>query len=242
MDTSATTVSVPPHLHATLSELNDIPELPDEIAGQLKIAIKPELDDSAAELRYDLLRRVSQWAQSSEGGDALKKKGLSPSDYSMIALLAGTVTSPSAKLPPYKPPLTPEEEAILKSKERKAISALVNGFLSVVGVGVAAWWAGGSIGMRPDHKALLSVFGALAVAITEATLYWIWQWRYDRALQTTNKRVAKRKKVEISSEADSKTEDTSATSAATGVEQPDDSLRRRHVQAHADGRDNTDDD
>lgn len=170
MDTSATTVSVPPHLHAALAELNDIPELPDELAGQLKIAIKPELDDSAAELRYDLLRRVSQWAQSGEGGDALKKKGLSelkhfdvrgvgvadsecagPSDYSMIALLAGTVTSPSAKLPPYKPPLTPEEEAILKSKERKAISALVNGFLSVVGVGVAAWWAGGSIGMRPDH-------------------------------------------------------------------------------------------
>lgn len=81
MDTSATTVSVPPHLHAALSELNDIPELPDEVAGQLKIAIKPELDDSAVELRYDLLRRVSQWAQSSDGADALKKKGLSESTH-----------------------------------------------------------------------------------------------------------------------------------------------------------------
>lgn len=89
------------------------------------------------------------------------------------------------------------------------------------------------------QKALLSVFGAITVAVTEAALYWIWQWRYGRALQTTHKKAARRKKVEISSEADSKTEDTSATSAATGIEQPDDSLRRRHVQAHADGRDNT---
>ncbi|KAG9046603.1 hypothetical protein FS837_003978 [Tulasnella sp. UAMH 9824] len=239
MDTSATSISVPAHLHAALYGLTDITELPDEISSQLKNAIKPELDDSAAELRYDLLRRISQWAQSSEGGDILKGKGLSPSDYSMIALLAGTVTSPSAKLPPYKPPLTPEEQAILKSKERKAISALINGFLSVIGVGVAGWWAGGSIGMRQDHKALLAVFGAIVVAITEAVLYWIWQWRYDRALQTTHKRTAKRKKIEISSETDSKTELTPPTSAATGVEQPEESLRRRHVQAHEDARDNT---
>ncbi|KIO26529.1 hypothetical protein M407DRAFT_7813 [Tulasnella calospora MUT 4182] len=239
MDTSSTTVSVPAHLHAALYELNDITGLPDEIASQLNIAIKPELDDSASELRYDLLRRISQWAQSSEGRDILKERGLSSSDYSMIALLAGTVTSPSAKLPPYKPPLTPEEQAILKSKERKAISALINGFLSVIGVGVAGWWAGGSIGMRQDHKALLSVFGAIAVAITEAVLYCIWQWRYDRALQPTHKRSAKRKKIEISSETDPKMEPTPPTSAATGVEQPEEFLRRRHVQAHGDGRDNT---
>ncbi|KAG9018897.1 hypothetical protein FRB90_008478 [Tulasnella sp. 427] len=240
MDTSSTTVSVPPHLHAALLELKDTPGLSDEIATQLTIAIEPEVENSALELRYDLLRRISQWAQSDEGRGALEKKGLSPSDYSMIALLAGTVTSPSAKLPPYKPPLTPEEEAILKSKERKAISALINGFLSVVGVGVAAWWAGGSIGMRPDHKTLLSVFAAIVVAITEAALYCIWQWRYDRALKTTHKRSAKRKKIEISSETDYNLEQTSPGSAATGVEQPEDSLRRRHVQAHADSRDDTD--
>ncbi len=69
----------------------------------------------------------------------------------MIALLAGTTTAPSAKLPPYRPPLSPEEIAILNSKEKKAISALLNGFLSVIGVGVAAWWAGGSIGMSNDE-------------------------------------------------------------------------------------------
>lgn len=77
MDTSATTISVPAHLHAALYGLTDITELPDEISSQLKNAIKPGLDDSAAELRYDLLRRISQWAQSSEGGDILKGKGLS---------------------------------------------------------------------------------------------------------------------------------------------------------------------
>lgn len=102
-----------------------------------------------------------------------------PSDYSMIALLAGTVTAPSAKLPPYKPPLTPEEQAILKSKERKAISALINGFLSVVGVGVAGWWAGGSIGMRQDHVSSASIrfmrtILNMCLLLAEGTSFRIW--------------------------------------------------------------------
>ncbi|KAG8884933.1 hypothetical protein FRB97_002761 [Tulasnella sp. 331] len=116
----------------------------------------------------------------------------------MIAMLSGTLSSPSAKLAPYKRPLTAEEAAMVRSKERKAISAVLNGFLSTVAVGVAMWWLGGSISMRTDYKAFLSVLSAIVVAATEAILYWIWQWRYKKALNSQSKRVmAQRKKIDI---------------------------------------------
>jgi len=50
--------------------------------------------------------------------------------------------------------------------------------------------------MRPERKALLSVFSAIGVAISEAILYWIWQWRLEKALHSKKFKNAKTKKKE----------------------------------------------
>ncbi|KAG8997777.1 hypothetical protein FRB94_007460 [Tulasnella sp. JGI-2019a] len=192
--TTTTTVSVPSHLHDSLATLLAPNLLPESLLLLLQTHVKPSTDASATEIPYDTLRQISQWAQTEPGRVSLKNNTLNPSDYTMIAMLAGTLSSPSAKLAPYKRPLSPEEEAMVKSKERKAISALLNGFLSTIAVGVAMWWLGGSISMRTDHKVLLSVLGAIAVAVTEGILYWIWQWRYHNALHSQKKLAAVKKK------------------------------------------------
>lgn len=79
-----------------------------------------------------------------------------PSQYSMISLLAGTITSPSAKLPPQTL-LDPYLEAKRQSSDRKAITALVNAVFSVVGVGAAAWWAAGNIGWKDEWVRVFSL-------------------------------------------------------------------------------------
>jgi len=200
-----TTVSVPPHLHASLAALLEDGLLPRPLLDLLEAHIKPSIDDSSTEIPYDTLRQISQWARADDEQVRLKERVFlkipktqkDPADYSMIALLSGTVTAPSAKLPPYKAPPSAEEVAILRSKERKAISAVINGFLSSVAVGVATWWLGGSIHMRLDYKTLLSVFAAFVVAISEAILYWIWQWRYEKAVVSPKRRgLAKAKKTD----------------------------------------------
>jgi hypothetical protein len=63
----------------------------------------------------------------------------------MISLLAGLVTSPSAVLAPYRA-VDPQGVKKSATRERRAIIALVNAMFSVVGVGVAAWWATRSAG------------------------------------------------------------------------------------------------
>jgi hypothetical protein len=66
----------------------------------------------------------------------------------MVALLAGSVTSPERKFPLYVPDKSPEEAAALKAAERKAITSLLNALLSVIGSGFAAWWAAGKTGWK----------------------------------------------------------------------------------------------
>ncbi|KAG8894609.1 hypothetical protein FRB99_001102 [Tulasnella sp. 403] len=226
-----TIVSLPPHLHESLLALIQHGDLPDDLSEKLKDKIKPTFEESTSEISYDLLRQVSQWAQASDTTAKLKESSLDPTNYSMIALLAGTITSPKSKLP-YKRPLSQEEIAHIKSKERKAISALINGVLSVVGCGVAAWWAAGSVGMRTDHKALLSVFAAIVVAATEAVLYWIWQWKYSNALKKHERSLgAKRKKTDGLLREHAIPEET-VVIAQSGIEPKEDSgLRKRERKA-----------
>ncbi|KAF7356870.1 hypothetical protein MVEN_01022800 [Mycena venus] len=95
----------------------------------------------------------------------------------MVALLAGSVTSPERKFPPYVPPKSPEEAAALKMAERKAITYLLNALLSIVGSGFAAWWAAGKTGWKNEWQVLFSLFVAAVVAISEAVLYLIYDLR-----------------------------------------------------------------
>ena len=73
-----------------------------------------------------------------------------PNDYLLIALLAGTKTSPSSRLPPPEPKPEPWEIAQDEKSQKRAIAALVNCVFSVVGVGAAAWWASKNAGWKDE--------------------------------------------------------------------------------------------
>lgn len=68
----------------------------------------------------------------------------------MIALLAGSTTSPERKFADYVPPKDPEVVQTEKMKERKTITALLNALLSIVGSGLAAWWAADKTGWKNE--------------------------------------------------------------------------------------------
>jgi len=92
----------------------------------------------------------------------------------MIALLAGTTTSPERKFPAYIPP-DPHADQKREYQDRKAVTALLNALLSIIGSGAATWWA--AEGWRPEWRVLLSFMVATVVATSETILYIIWESR-----------------------------------------------------------------
>lgn len=65
----------------------------------------------------------------------------------MVSLLAGTRTSPEKKFPAYVAE-NPEAERKQAADDRKAVSTVINGTLSVAGTGFATWWASEYTGLR----------------------------------------------------------------------------------------------
>lgn len=65
----------------------------------------------------------------------------------MVSLLAGTRTSPEKKFPAYVAK-DPETERRQAANDKKAVSTVVNGVLSVAGTGFATWWASEHTGLR----------------------------------------------------------------------------------------------
>lgn len=145
MSTTDVNISLEPHLLGALRPV--YPLLPQELARQLEqyLAVSPP-----ATIPYKILSGLSQWTRTDEGQKALKSNDLDAHSYSMIALLAGTTTSPERKFGSYAPPKDPEEIEAQRVKERKAITALLNALLSIGCVGFAAWWAGGKTGWTPE--------------------------------------------------------------------------------------------
>ena len=88
---------------------------------------------------------------------------MDPQSYSMVSLLAGTITSPERFFGTYVPPRDPAEVQAEKKRETKAITALLNALLSIVGAAFAAWWAAGKTGWRNEWVCLLnpSLYGSL---------------------------------------------------------------------------------
>lgn len=143
-------ISLEPHVIETLKPLYNL--LPDELAQELQQYISdapPEL------IPYKVLLSVSKWSRTDGGQKALKRRRLDPSGYSMVALLAGTTTSPDRNFGVYVPPKDPEEVEKGRARERKTITALVNGVLSVGCVGFAAWWAGSRQGWQMEWVSIL---------------------------------------------------------------------------------------
>lgn len=78
-------------------------------------------------------------------------------DYDRLNLLAGTMTSPSQRLPP--PELKPEPWEVAQDEKntRRAIAALVNAVFSMVGIGAAVWWASKTSGWSDEFVSNASV-------------------------------------------------------------------------------------
>ena len=152
-------VSLEPHLAEALTEALRI--LPDTIASDVKAALDSprtpvkDVADGAYTgglISYDLLHRVAQWAHSSDGEARLKEQKLQPSAYSMVALLAGTRTSPERRFPAPDSPILSQE-----LNDRRAITALLNALLSILGSGVAVWWAADRLRWAEEWVSLLAV-------------------------------------------------------------------------------------
>ncbi|KAG6817542.1 hypothetical protein H0H87_007510 [Tephrocybe sp. NHM501043] len=181
---------------------------------------------------YSVLRSVSQWSQTT-GLQALRSytPPLDPHAYTMIALLAGTTTSPEGHFGTYEPPPDPEEVEAARTAERRSITSLLNALLSILGSGFAVWWAADKLRWKNEWRVLLALFTAIVVAVAEAVLYLIWQSRRSQSkLKRTKprhrmRRVQHKRDEELSGSEISSGE--KSVTITTSVEVTDAGLRRR---------------
>ncbi|KAF7294490.1 hypothetical protein MKEN_01441600 [Mycena kentingensis (nom. inval.)] len=165
-------VSLELHLHQILTPLQSL--LPPDLADQLDPYL---VHPPPPTIPYPLLLAISQWTRTPAGDALLRGASLNPSSYTMVALLAGTTTSPERKFGTYIPEPSPEDVAAARKAERKAITSIVNALLSIFGSGFAAWWASDKVGWKYEWRVLFALGVAAVVAISEAVLYLIWDSR-----------------------------------------------------------------
>ena len=139
-------VSLEPHLIEALQPLLTL--LPEELALRLRDLILCDGPQSPT-VPYPLLSSISAWARTHSGTSLLAAHDppLSSLDYSMVALLAGTRTSPERKFPPYVAPSNDPDGGMTYS-DRRAVTSVLNALLSIGGAGVATWWAAGRLNWK----------------------------------------------------------------------------------------------
>lgn len=131
--------------------------LPSKLAAQLDASTPPKDSPSptptSRPVPYTVLLSISRWARTDSGRDALlaHQPPKDPRNFDMIALLAGSTTSPEKHFP------TPvggwaEEERTRKREmnDRRAITNVINAMLSIGGCGVATWYAAGVAGWQNE--------------------------------------------------------------------------------------------
>ncbi|KAH8116395.1 hypothetical protein DFH11DRAFT_1725183 [Phellopilus nigrolimitatus] len=210
---SDTTVSLEPHLVQVLTPLLSL--LPPELCNTLAT----ELGTNGNTLLFAL-------AHISMGADRLRKKlrrrrKLDYNSYHMVSLLAGTRTAPSSKPPPYTPPESPEARGRREWNDRKALTAVLNGVLSVGCAGGAAWWAADKAGWRDEWKVLLALVVAAGVGLSETVLFIIWQ---SRSSMESKEKIQRRKAVDARKKSDDSGEPVPEHTDAQYI---DTALRRR---------------
>ncbi|THU91514.1 hypothetical protein K435DRAFT_968140 [Dendrothele bispora CBS 962.96] len=183
-------VSLEPHLLDTLKPV--LPILDSLLRDRVGEFINEH--DARTTIPYGLLLDISKWARSNPA--TLRASSLNPNDYTMIALLAGTTTSPHGKFGTYVPPKSEEVLAEERKRERKAITTIVNGVFSVGGAGAAAWIGSASTGWKHEWRVLFSFFIAVVVAISEIVLFIIWSSRSSLEERTEERKYIRSKKVE----------------------------------------------
>jgi hypothetical protein len=143
-------VSLEPQLLESLVVLSK--RLPESLALELRPYLAPSISPSKGKtntIPYALLLHISKWTRTDEGAEALRgpDSPLEPASYSMVALLAGTRTSPNRIFPPAPRPLDDPKREI---NDRKAIVTVLNALMSIIGAGAAAWYAAHSVGWRDE--------------------------------------------------------------------------------------------
>ena len=143
-------VSLEPHLVQALRPL--IGSTPSHLSAELSKLLPDESSDTSPTISYALLQSISKWTRTEEGETTLKSKDppLDPLAYSMVALLAGTRTSPDKKFPAFPRVPTRSEDAAREISDRRAIVAVLNAILSVICTGAAVWWAAQHTGWRDE--------------------------------------------------------------------------------------------
>ncbi|KAG0709193.1 hypothetical protein DFH29DRAFT_978773 [Suillus ampliporus] len=223
MKTPELNVSLEHHLLEALNPLSTI--LPDDLATELSAFISPS---SSAVIPYNVLLKISQWSRSPAGLKTLQSSSLDPQSYSMVSLLAGTRTSPEKKFPAYLAK-DPQAERRQAADDRKAVSTVINGVLSVAGAGFATWWAGERTGLRLEWRALLATFVALVVAFAEVILYMIWDSRRSTKKTDRAPRIISRDEKLLEDSDKAGTVDATATSSSTDPHHS--ALRQRPIQS-----------
>ncbi|KAG1741088.1 hypothetical protein EDB19DRAFT_1634909 [Suillus lakei] len=216
-------VSLEHHLLEVLHALPTI--IPDDLAVELSAFLSPS---STSVIPYHILLKISRWSRSPAGLKALQNSSLDPQSYSMVSLLAGTRTSPEKKFPAYVAN-DPETERRRAANDKKAVSTVVNGVLSVAGTGFATWWASERTGLRLEWRALFATCVALVVALAEVILYMIWDSRRSTKKTDRPPRIISRneKLVEDSDKADI----VNATAASSSTDPHHSALRQRLIQS-----------
>lgn len=146
-------ISLEEHLREYLKAIQFI--LPEELKQTLSGYIS---EPSSAHIPHSVLLKISQWARRDQGREKLEKANLDANEYSMISLLAGTLTSPERKFGAYIPPMEPEDVEAERRREKKAITALANGVLSVGGVAVGTYLASDKMGWTNEEVCISSCY------------------------------------------------------------------------------------
>ncbi|KAF9074917.1 hypothetical protein BDP27DRAFT_1415831 [Rhodocollybia butyracea] len=185
-------ISLEDHLVSALEPL--VPIIDVNISKTLVQSLSEQI------IPYTLLQSVSRWSRSPEGSSALRSHSLDPNAYSMISLLAGTTTSPERKFGPYVAPLEPEQLVAEGKRERKAITTIINGVLSVIGSGAAAWIMSEQTHWKREWRMLFALFVAVIVAVAETVLYIIWQSRSSSSSLAPRPPKSRRKRIQVKKE------------------------------------------
>ncbi|KAL4072955.1 hypothetical protein V8B97DRAFT_287239 [Scleroderma yunnanense] len=219
-------VSLEPHLQDALASIHKLTPtgLSEDLAPYLS-AERDTTDDRV--IPYAILQKVSRWAQTLEGITALQECSpqLDPRSFTMTSLLVGTRTSPEKRFPPYVP-RDPLEERRRAIDDRKAISAVVNAVVSVIGTGAATWWVSDRTGLKLEWRSLVGVSAAIIVAIAEVILYMIWDSRKGSKSKKVRRRIITR-----TEKVNNNTDDTGGVPVqATSTALHDSGLRHRFIE------------
>lgn len=184
-------ISLEPHLADTLRPLLLL--LPPELASQLTPVVLPSEGPLPNTISYSLLGTISAWARSPNGEESLAAHDppLRPADYSMIALLAGTRTSPERRFPAHVA-RGDDAEGRKAYSDRRAVTDVFNALLSIGSSGAATWWAAGRLAWKDEWVRTYCMFNRAVhtetnVRSRRCSCRWRlpWWWRHLKPFSTS---------------------------------------------------------